>query len=487
MKISFCYFAVLISLLGANTGFAQQKDRWKETAWEEIDQTVTPAEITQDSLTYKLFDDSAATAQHNSATYYYRACLKWAAMPKNHRAKLYSQQEPWFRGPLSDLPQVAVEQWLSKTEPALKELRKGLAGKCDWGIEDSQGLSIAEMTELDLSVELTVLREFADVLRLQARLHLARSEFQQAVSVLAATIKLSQDITRLPGFLPPYSAINIARNTLSTINEMASLPNSPNMFRALQTLPNPIVNFRPVIRKQYDSVQRSLQFLDDPESSNRSDDQWRAVFLDGLEQLDESSRSNYERTRPDSWNDIVASRERRLGLLLAKLFPSAKRELVNAGWDKEKLDAMHVGQVIAIQTRRLWDRHVQLLQGIDNLSAAEVRERSKQMESGDLLYGELLGAFPVQNVITTQENLLLSRWSNFEISMNVEKLRHHLAKTGSFPNAKQFQAMSPCPDPQTDQPFEYRLLENGDAQIQSSPIGEEDYVRTRYTIKKAQQ
>ena len=159
---------------------------------------------------------------------------------------------------------------------------------------------------------------------------------------------------------------------------------------------------------------------------------------------------------------------------------------MNAGWDKEKLDAMHVGQVIAIQTRRLWDRHVQLLQGIENLSAAEVRERSKQMESGDLPYGELLGAFPVQNVITTQEDLLLSRWSNFEISMNVEKLRHHLAKTGSFPNAKQFQAMSPCPDPQTDQPFEYRLLENGDAQIQSSPIGEEDYVRTRYTIKKAQ-
>ena len=486
MKIQFCYFAILICLVSTTVGSSQTKDRWELTVWEEFELAVTPAEISQESLDYELFAEASVAAQHNSASYYYRACLKWASMTKAHRKKLYDQRNAWFRSPISELPQVEVQQWLSKTEPALKELRKGLAGKCDWGIEDAQGLSFAELRELDLSAELTVLRELADTLRLQARLHLSKSEFKRATEVLTDTIKLSRDVTKLPSVLPSYAAKGMVHSTLSLVNEMASLPNSPNMFRAIQTLPNPVVNFRPAMRKNILSIERSFRFLDDPANSDRSDDQWRAVFLEGLEQLDQRDQrqhSNYEDT--GGWDQFVASRERRLGLLLAKLFPAAKRELIKAGWDKEKLESMHVCQVIAMQTQRLWDRHKALFRGVENLTATEARVRAEQMESSDLIHGEL-GSFPFRNVISTQTDLLLSRWEQVGFSMNVEKLRDHLAKEGSFPNTKQFQDMSPIPNPLTDEPFEYRLLENGDAQIQSSPIDEEDFVRTRYTIKKAQ-
>ena len=450
-----------------------------------------PPRLTDDSLQLKLFDDSKL-GSHNAATYYYRACLKWASLPKSHRVQLNDHRKEWLLSPFAALPKAEVEAWLRDTDSVFKELDRGLSGTCNWGLEGVRQLDYAETVELDKSAELTVLPELAEVLRLKARLHIARSEYAAAAKTLADTVKLARDVEMLPGLLPVFASNNISYRMLAFVNEMASTAGSPNMLRALQTLPRPLADYQSAVRDQYKTIERSFGFLDSPETSTRNDKQWRSVFLDGIAQIDRAHRSTYESTHPNGWDELVASRTNRLGLLMGKLYPSAKQELLSAGWEKKDLDSMPVGKVIAIQTRRLWDKHTSLLAGLENLTAAEIRDRSKKMQSSDLVYGELLGGFPLHTMITNQENLLLSRNLLVEVSMNMELLRNHLAAAGKFPTVEQFKAMNPLPDPTTGLPFQYRRLENGDAQIQSQPdrydelAESQKYVRVRFTFKKAE-
>ena len=265
------------------------------------------------------------------------------------------------------------------------------------------------------------------------------------------------------------------------------------MLAALQTLPRPVADYLSDIKQQHRIIERSFQFLDNPQWSDRTNAQWRAVFIDGLEQLGNAYDWNLEREYPNSWDELVESRQKQISILFAKLYPVAKRKLIESGWDASELDEMPVGKVIAIQTKRVWDSHVQLLNGIENLPAEKVHDRAEKLINSDLIYGDLNGCFPLNLIILLEESLLRSRWQLIEISMNMQLLRDHLARTGEFPTTEQFKKLNPLPNPQTGLPFQYRKLDNGHAQLQSAPVrfagssDRDDYVRERYTIKKAHQ
>lgn len=489
---TFKCITILVWLLCVNFCHAQSTNDWKIEAWEKVEQVLAPALITDDTLKYKLFDDSRL-GSHNAASFYYRASLNWATLPKSHRVKLYDRREAWFDAPISELPLEEVEQWLEETSSVFKDLNKGLTGVCDWGLVNGE-LTFVEQAEMGFAAEQAVLSEFGDILRLRARLQVARSEFDEAIGSLADCIKLARDAGKLPApFFGATMTTAIAFPAVQMVNEMSMKPGSPNLVSALQTLPRPISDYLSEIKLQHQIVGRSFLLLDNPEQSDRTDSQWRTVFLDEIEQLDQANGWNIEREYPNSEEELTNTRKRRLGILFAKLYPVAKRQLIEAGWNAKELNSMPVGKVIAIQTKRLWDAHVQLLNGLEDLPASKVHDRAMKLENSDLIYGEMHGCFPLNLIVFTQENLLRSRWQLIEISMNLQLLRDHLAKNGSFPTAEQFAKLGPLPDPDTGKPFQYRRLENGDAQLQSSPVfyeGASDrsgYVRVRYTIKKAGQ
>lgn len=487
MKVLHC-LTILFFCCCVGTSWAQS-DSWKVEALEEIQQTLTPARIDRSIVKHRLYDDSKLES-YNSASFYYRACLKWAALPKSHRSQLYEKRKAWLDSSIADFPTTEVEQWMSRNEEVFNELKRGIRGTCDWGFPNGE-ITFSQQTEMGFSVEQALLNELGDLLRLKARIHIGRSEFEKAITSIAGCIKLARDAGNLPApFLGATMTTGIAFPAIVTIRELASVPNSPNLLTALQTLPRPISDYLSNIKQQHQVIERSFKILDNPEESDRTDAQWRIAFLEALEQIDQAHRWNLERDYPNVEQELAASRQQRLSILFAKNYPVAKRRLIGAGWSAKELNKMPVGQVIAIQTRRLWDQYTGLHDGIENMPASRVHNRALQLENSELIYGELHGCFPLNLIVLTQENLLRSRWQLVEISMNLQLLRDHLAKTGSLPTAEQFDEMNPFPDPETDLPFQYRRLENGDAQLQSKPAFHEgspqrSYVRVRYNIKKA--
>ena len=284
----------------------------------------------------------------------------------------------------------------------------------------------------------------------------------------------------------------IAYPVLELAQEIAMIPGSPNLLPALQTLPRPIADHLSDSKQNHKIIERSFQFLDAPEKSNRTDAQWRDVFLDGVKQIDNANSWNLESKYPNPDEELAATRQQRLALLFAKLYPVAKLQLIEAGWDESELNSMPVGKVVAIQTRRAWDAYTELFNGVENLPASKIYDRAVKIADSDLVNSDFHGCFPFPLITHTQENLLRCRWQLVEINMNLQLIRDHLAKTGSFPTAVQFKEMA-FADPETGLSFQYRRLENGDAQFQSIPVIYDgsnrgrDYVVVRYTIKKADQ
>ena len=187
--------AILVVLFWVKPGMSQSTDRWEVKAGftsEEL--SVFPAQIGPNSLGYALYDSSAPKGSHNAATYYYRAALKWASLPKPHRQKLFKNREIWLEGEIGDFPHEEVEQWLAETDTVFVDLDKALTGTCEWGLE-GDGATLSDLRSITHSIEFIVFQEFGDMLQLSARLHLCRSEFDKAIERLADCITLSQDLS----------------------------------------------------------------------------------------------------------------------------------------------------------------------------------------------------------------------------------------------------------------------------------------------------
>ena len=460
--------------------FGQTTDQWQLEANTEKELVVTPALLDNANPNHVLYNSFAEKDSHNAATYYYRAALRWAALPKTHRAKLFEKRATWLEGPVSELPAEEVQLWLASTKPVLKELNKAFTGDCDWGLADNRKLTYREEFSLDLWPEKAVFYEFGIILNLSARLHLARGEFDQAVSMLTNSITFSQHVRKLPGDTT-FMSYTIFADVLRSVDEASTLPESPNLFSALQAIPPSFESFRPWVESEFLKIKRSFRFLDDPENADLSDEQWRVAFLEALEMHDifygvQNSDGRYRE------QDLAATRSQRLGVLFAKLYPTAKVELLKAGWAREKLDSMPVGQVIAIQSRRLWDQHNVLFRGFQNLPGPDANVRALKMEESDFLFGRILGAFPCEIMGANMSGLIGREGQTVAVCSNIQLLRDWLAKHGKFPDRDEFLKLKTPADPASGKPFEYRLLKNGDAQFQTPPDSD-GWVYYRITLK----
>ena len=83
--------------------FGQTTDQWQLEASTEKELVVTPALLDNANPNHVLYNSFAEKDSHNAATYYYRAALRWAALPKTHRAKLFEKRATWLEGPVSCL------------------------------------------------------------------------------------------------------------------------------------------------------------------------------------------------------------------------------------------------------------------------------------------------------------------------------------------------------------------------------------------------
>lgn len=432
---------------------------------------ITPASIGQLSSDDTIFSIDFERKSRNAENFYYRACVLWFARSQDQRDALWHNLNDWEQCEIEDFPQDEVAELLERFQPVLEQIQKASERRnCNWDF-DLENMDFSQYMEMDLH-ELHTLRSISQLLRLRTRLEIARDDFPAAEETISQHIKLGTDVGKIPFLVAGIVGESIISSALSSSIEMSSRPGAPNRYHALQSIPTPVIDFYSMVSTESYLVGKTFPFLYTPEKLDLTAKQWRDVFSDALKHVDAASGRKIE-TESDS------ERESRTALILARLYPIAKRELIQSGWDANKVDAMPVGQVVAIQTRRVWDKYADLLaskQQFTSAVAAEVQQRQiKKIENEGYDVPGQRGDFPIIDLAPPLLDLEIipsrTRLVNRQIAMLqvIAKLRDYAAANGRLPSQQEFTSMDPIHDPRTGLPFEYVRDSENSAVLQTAP------------------
>src|SRR5690606_11685757 len=126
--------------------------------------------------------------------------------------------------------------------------------------------------------------------------------------------------------------------------ELIASPGSPNLYWAIGELPRPLVDMRTALRLALSIYANVLPILDHPEEAQRTPEQWAEQLASSIEALGTLG----------SGAPTLDATQARLAVtgfsLLA--YGDAKRRLIEGGLPAAEVEAMPVGQVIAVDAER---------------------------------------------------------------------------------------------------------------------------------------
>ena len=437
--------------------------------------SVTPAAEPVPALKHRLMLRDIDLKHGNAASYYYRALLPVAETRKKILDQCGDEYYNWGSTdvPLDQLPldkvHKAVALW---NDSVMKSVRVATQRReCDWewGIEELHGVDVLTF----LLEEIQESRSISRALMLQVRAALAEKRTEDAIDLLRMNYRLARDVAREP--LIVSSLVGMAISTLGHIEviELIAQPGSPNLYWALSELPRPLVDTRSAIRAEMSLGLRMFPFIRDAETEEHSPEEWARLLAKAF--IDTSQVfSNSDTHVVPSLDMMTGSRLAVTGMSL-HAYPSAKSRLIAGGRDAKQIEAMPVGQVIAIDALREYLRIADDLEKWNYIPYQVMRT----WKYSDPLYAHGLPAMITRGyghalAATVLPAISAARNSEQRLGLQtdgiraVEAIRMHTAETQRLPSSLDEVTVVPVPDnPLTGKPFEYRL--DGDTAVLDLP------------------
>jgi hypothetical protein len=306
-------------------------------------------------------------------------------------------------------------------------------------------------------------RTIARVLRIQARLELAEGRFDEALATITMGYRLAENVAQSPILISGLVGIAIAQTMNACVLDWIE-SGGPNLYWALASLPNPLVDIRPALQQEMHLPLQVFPFLKDPEQAVHTPEQWRAIIAESVQRIASVSDSPNSSTLSNN----LAAQAMATGLILAG-YPSAKQQLIDSGMDAAQVEAMPVGQVVAIQSARAyrkvyqetmkwtllpyWQSHRQMRASFANLQTQGFFGKSGGLPGVIQIAAIMLPAIEP----ATFAPVRLQR--EIAALQTIEALRMAAARTGGqFPQTLEELQSWPVPvDPLTGRLIEYQL------------------------------
>lgn len=406
---------------------------------------VYPAAAPSPALKYQLLPTLVDRRPGNAAVDYGKVTAEQTAFFGNQQ--LQEKIGKWLQGPLDQFPKDEVRK---EFQPPLHFLR--LASRresCDWQLPIRD-----EMFFAILLPELQQLRTFGRILALQARVHVAFGEYDQAIETLQMGFALGRHAAEQPTLVGGLVGIAIHRQMCERLVEMSQQPDAPNLYWALSTLPRPMVDMRKAVESEMYALYFSFPELRDLEDTHYGNDYWNyrlAKIFDGWAML-------------ESMATDVPGKDVRLFTMAkaASGYPAARKWLLDHGQKAEVLDKMPALQVVCLYAMRTYDEmrddclkwmFLPFSEAGEGLQASEQRLKNLKEAHSEIipLASTLLPAMvSVKNAeVRSQRELAVLRV--------VSALRLYAAQHGRLPADLAEVKEVPLPvDPVRNAPFVYR-------------------------------
>jgi hypothetical protein len=468
----FVFALVTAIALHARAEVTYENTKDGNSRFDVIRMTVTPAPAPVPSLRYRLVSRDVDLQPGNSVPYYYRAMLNLARDSENIRKK-YKEEDInlWETAggestPIRDLPLEKLREVANST--------LGSAGgqltfattrrECNWelGIEDLRGPDVVSY----LLPEFQSARELARMLTLRTRLEIAERRYNDAIETMRQQYRLGHDVSQVP--LLVCGLVGIAIDSLSNaaLVEFIANPDSPNMYWALTELTPSLVNLQTAARFEMDFGPRLFPYIHNAETSEHSAEEWNRLFTKALQDFGKAGGMQGDQGSTFVLNDVGAGIAAN-GLALIG-YPHAKERLIAAGMDRDRVEKMAVGQVLAIYMEGNYRNIAEEWEKIWYVPFANMPKIAEELDRR-LAAAHPLGSSDDREIIPMAALLLPSIQATRSAQVRLERqvaalrvieaLRLYAADhNGELPSSlEKITSISVPLNPTTDRPFEYRL------------------------------
>jgi hypothetical protein len=422
------------------------------------------------ALKYRLLPPATELTSGNAAVPYGKVTAEqWSFFPKYANTDIINT---WQAMPLDKLRQTKIDLPSS----SVFFLEQGAKCKyCDWQLPFGK----VPFYSILLPGEQQT-RSYARILAVKARLEIANGKFDDAIQSFQTSFALGANVAKGETLVNGLIGIAINGVTFQQMSEYVQQPRAPNLYWALTVLPSPRIDMRPALDIESNSVELSFPELRDISSVERTSDEWRALFQRFVHQVADVTQSQRNGLNVPSPEEIDSA--------CKKVFPIAKRALIERGTPAKKVEAMSVyqaGLLYWVQLHHeLVDAYTKVYsmpypQAMEGFRVASERAQQAKAEGRELVPL----ASTLEPVMEATRSAVVKDDRRFAILRLIEALRLHAAShDGKLPDKLSDISEVPLPDdPVTTKPFEYRR-EGDKAFIQGPKVGD---VSLQYEITMA--
>jgi hypothetical protein len=461
---------IFLATIGINRwAIADEKQAPKSPPANVADQPETihfvlhPATPPYASLKIRLLPASIEQTPGNAAPQYVRALLVWSN-DKRYES-IQDKIADWEELPLNELAHNEEAQNFFNSTPTHQwELIHFAARKeyCDWDLPLREYNFATDMPELQR------MRDLARLVAFKARIEISRGQTDQAADTLRTGFAMARHAGQGQTLVNGLVGLAISGLMYAQLQELIQQPNCPNLYWSLTVLPDPLVDLRPGLAFEYDSLYFFLPELRDVRDASHTEAVWNTMLLQVADKLMKvmpgigDSKKNWE------WLGQGA-------LFAVTAYPKAKKQLQEAGYNRSQIQNMPVSQAILTATVETFERerdevnkwlYVPAPQAFAGLAEAEknLQAVSEVIPIGSLLLPSLVKVKEAQ--VRYQRELAAFRC--------VEALRWYAAQhQNQLPQQLSDITNVPIPnDPMTGKPFSY-VLTDGRALITSPAAPQE--------------
>lgn len=412
----------------------------------------------------------------NAAPQYVRALLVWSN--DNRYESVQDKIAGWEELPLDQLAHnEEAQNFFNNTPSDQWELIHFAARKeyCDWD------LPLREYNFATHIPELQRMRDLARLVAFKARIEISRGQIDLAADTLRTGLAMARHAAQGQTLINGLVGSAISGLMYAQLQELIQRPNCPNLYWSLTALPEPLVDLRPGLQFEYDSLYLFLPELRNVRGASHTEAAWNTMLLQVADKLMKvmpgiaDSKKNWEWLGQGAFFAVTA-------------YPKAKKQLQEAGFSRSQIQNMPVSQAILTATIENFEHerdnvykwlYVPAPQAFVGLAEAEknVKSDSEIIPIGALLLPSLVKVKEAQ--VRYQRELAAFRC--------VEALRWYAAQhQNQLPQQLSEITNVPLPnDPMTGQPFAYQFS-GGEAVLTSpAPPGEPASQGLSWTIQMA--
>lgn len=454
-----------------------------------IKMTVTPAAEPKPAFEYRFVAEDIDLKQGNSAPYYYRAMLDLPDRMQSAK-KIYDYTaadiDNWYAGdvdtvPLDKMPKDKLRDFVNTgiggaIEDQLVEAAHRRQCDFELGFTEIRGPELISV----LLEEFQRSRELNRMLGLRTRLEVAERRYDDAVRTIRMNYRLAHDFGSVPFLVSGLIGIAEAGVTNATVCELIASPNSPNLYWSLTELPDPLIAMRDAVRFELDFGPRMFPFMHRAEQTDRSPDEWNRLFIKSLVDLEWAGGSETAIAKGVPLGDNTMAGIASTGIALLG-YTHAKQQLIAQGMDRDQVEKMAAGQVLAIYTERNYQRFADDFEKVWYMPFWESQNRSEEVE--DTLTNSRLMSGAADREIIPMVSLLLpaiqaARAAQARLDRDIAALRiiealrmYAAGNDGKLPSKLDDIKQVPIPlNPATGKPFVYRL--EGETAILDLPLSD---------------